>query len=79
MPYILHHFSRSLDFDPEHLLAMGEAYDRSMQSFVNVPSQPVREAIASHIIVLAERGVVDSAALCQAALAEFREIQNEHR
>lgn len=37
----------------------------------------MREAIASHIIVLAERGVVDSTILCQGALAAFRQTQNE--
>lgn len=77
MPYVLHHISRSLDFNPEHLSAMGEAYDRSVQSFTNVPSQPVREAIASHIIVLAERGVIDSMTLCRGALAAFRQTQIE--
>jgi hypothetical protein len=77
MPYVLHHFSRSLDFDPERLSAMGEAYDRSVRSFSKLPSRPVREAIASHIIVLAERGVADSAILCRAALAAFRDAQNE--
>jgi hypothetical protein len=77
MPYILHHISRSLDFDPERLSAMGEAYDRSVQSFMKVPSRPVREAIASHIIVLAERGIVDSMTLCRAALAAFRQTQIE--
>jgi len=28
--------------------------------------------------VLAERGVVDSATLCQGALAAFRQTENEH-
>lgn len=59
MPYVLHHISRSLAFEPERLSAMGDAYDRSVRSFMTTPGQPVREAIASHIIVLAERGVVD--------------------
>jgi hypothetical protein len=78
MPYVLHHISRSLAFDPERLSAMGDAYDRSVRSFMTAPGQPVREAIASHIIVLAERGVVDSATLCQGALAAFRQTENEH-
>jgi hypothetical protein len=77
MPYVLHHFSRSLDFDPEHLLAMGEAYDRSVQSLAKSPNRPVREAIASHIIVLAERGVADPETLCKAALVALRNMQNE--
>jgi hypothetical protein len=77
MPHILHHFSRSLEFDPERLFAMGEAYDRSVQAFASFPSRPVREAIASHIIVLAERGIADSATLCQAALAAYRDARNE--
>jgi hypothetical protein len=55
----------------------GGAYDRSVRSFVKPPSRPVREAIASHIIVLAERGVADSTTLCQATLAAFRDAQNE--
>jgi len=59
------------------LFAMGEAYDRSVRAFASLPSRPVREAIASHIIVLAERGVADSATLCQAALAAYRDAQNE--
>jgi hypothetical protein len=77
MPYVLHHISRSLAFDPERLSAMGDAYDRSLRSFMTTPGQPVREAIASHIIVLAERGVVDSTILCQGALAALRQTQNE--
>jgi len=77
MPYVLHHFSRSLAFVPERLSAMGEAYDRSVRSFAGFPSRPIREAIASHIIVLAERGVVDSTTLCRAALPAFRDAQNE--
>jgi hypothetical protein len=77
MPYVLHHISRSLAFDPERLSEMGDAYDRSVRSFMTTPGQPVREAIASHIIVLAERGVVDSTTLCQGALAAFRQTQNE--
>jgi hypothetical protein len=77
MPYVLHHISRSLSFGPECLSAMGDAYDRSVRSFIATPSQPVREAIASHIIVLAERGVVDSTTLCRGALAAFRQTQNE--
>jgi hypothetical protein len=44
---------------------------------MTTPGQPVREAIASHIIVLAERGVVDSTILCLGALAAFRQTQNE--
>jgi len=77
MPYVLHHFSRSLEFDPERLSAMGEAYDRSVRSFAKLPSRHVQEAIASHIIVLAERGVADSTILCRAALAAFCDVQNE--
>ena len=77
MHHIVHHFSRSLDFDPERLFAMGEAYDRSVHAFASLPSRSVREAIASHIIVLAERGVADSATLCQSALAAYRDAQNE--
>ena len=77
MPYVLRHISRSLAFGPERLSAMGDAYDRSVRSFTTLPGQPVREAIASHIIVLAERGVIDSQALCRGALAAFRLTQNE--
>jgi hypothetical protein len=77
MPYIVHHISRSLAFGPERLSATGDAYDRSVRSFMTAPSRPVREAIASHIIVLAERGVIDSMTLCRGALAAFRQTQNE--
>ena len=77
MPHVLHHISRSLVFEPECLAAMGDAYDRSVQCFDHVPSRPIREAIASHIIVLAERGVSDSATLSRGALAAFRWAQNE--
>ena len=77
MPYIVHHISRSLAFGPERLSATGDAYDRSVRSFMTAPGQPVREAIASHIIVLAERGVIDSTTLCRGALAAFRQTQNE--
>ena len=46
MPYVLHHFSRSLDFDPERLSAMGEAYDRSVRSFVKLPRRPEQKRTA---------------------------------
>jgi hypothetical protein len=37
----------------------GEAYDRSVRSFVKLPGRPEREAIASHKIVPAKRDFVD--------------------
>jgi hypothetical protein len=77
MPYVLHHISRSLAFGPERLSAMGDAYDRSVRSFTTFPGQPVREAIASYIIALAELGVIDSKALSRRALTAFRHAQNE--
>ena len=51
---------------------------RSLCAFVYDHSRPTRaRSNRSHIIVLAERGVVDSTILCQGALAAFRQTQNE--
>lgn len=77
MPYIARHISRSLVFEPELLLAMGDAYDRSLRSFITVPSDLVQQAIASQIIVMAERGLSDPATLCRTSLAAFRRLENE--
>ena len=77
MPYIARHISRSLVFEPEHLLAMGDAYDRSLQLFVGLPNESVQQAIASHIIVMAERGLRDPGTLSRISLAAFRRLENE--
>lgn len=77
MPYIARHISRSLVFEPELLLSMGDAYDQSLRSFLKDPSEPVRQAIASQIIVMAERGLSDPATLCRMSLAAFRRLENE--
>jgi hypothetical protein len=77
MPYIVHHISRSLAFDPELLSVMGDAYDRSLQLFTRRPSEAVRHAIASQIIVMTERGLRDPVRLCRASLAAFCHLENE--
>jgi hypothetical protein len=77
MPYIAHHISRSLVFEPELLLVMGDAYDRSLGLFAKVPSEVVQQAIASQIIVMAERGLSDPATLCRKSLTAFRRLENQ--
>lgn len=77
MPHIARHISRSLVFEPEHLMAMGDAYDRSLRFFLDLPSDSVQQAVASQIIVMAERGLSDPATLCRVSLAAFRRLENE--
>jgi len=77
MPYIAHHISRSLVFEPELLSAMGDAYDRSLRLFLALPSKSVQLAIASQIIVMAEFGLKDPATLSRQSLAAFRRLEND--
>jgi hypothetical protein len=75
MPYVVHHISRSLSFSPELLSAMGEAFDCSMESFTQLPGADVREAVASQIVALAERGLADPASLCRQAVIAYRRLE----
>ena len=67
---------KDLQFDPDTLAAMGDAYDRAIRSFPTMPPQNVREIIATQIIYLARGGLRDPAQLCQEALAAYG-IQSE--
>ena len=75
MPYVVHHISRSLSFTPELLQVMGEAYDLSLESFTQLPSADVREAVASQIVALAERGMADPATLCRQAVMAYHRLE----
>ena len=55
-------------FEPAILLAMGNAYDRALQSFAKAPPRLVREQIASNILALTQRGMTDPVELCRGSL-----------
>jgi hypothetical protein len=64
-------FRRCNVFDPDAILAMGEAYDKAIGTIhTDAQSQfVVRELIAKRIIRMAQKGVVDRDQLCESALS----------
>jgi hypothetical protein len=56
-------------FDDEVTRLMGEAFDMAAKSLDGAPSAVVYEAIASRIVVAAQRGERDPRQLCRAGMA----------
>lgn len=71
MPRIELYISPSAEFGPAALAAMGDAYDRALASFSEIPSQSIREAVAASIIQLAQQGLLDPIKLCEEAMAAY--------
>jgi hypothetical protein len=71
MPFIRYDILPSTEFDPPTLAAMGEAYDRVVASFSEIPSRPIQEELAGVIIKLVQQGLLDPIKLCEEVLAAY--------
>ena len=69
MTNIIDYIRRPAVFEPEVVVAMGDAYERALASFPTLPAKTVREVLAGRIIDLAKKGERDPRALCERALA----------
>ena len=63
-------FLKGATFNPEHVEAMGEAFDSVIRE-LHDRGQSVREVIAAQIIALAKTGERDPDKLCRLAIEAF--------
>jgi hypothetical protein len=69
MQNIIDYIHRPAVFEPEAVMAMSQAYDLALASFVSPPPKAVIDVIAARIIQLARKGERNPQVLCQISLS----------